>query len=82
MAQIENVPVSHPVYHFIERYEAMGILPHFSTSDIPLSRKTVTEALKTIRDNKQKLTTSELIYLAKFEKEFLIKSSQKYRNRN
>ncbi len=76
-AQVENLPVSHPVYHFLERYEAMGILPYFSTSDLPLPRKVIAEQLKKIRKYENRLSQSELRYLKEFEDEFLSDNIQR-----
>ncbi len=76
-AQLENVPAGHPVYLFLERYEAAGFLPHFSTSDIPLSRKVISNALQEIRKKEDRLSKNEIAYLKAFELEFSDNSIQK-----
>ncbi len=37
-AQVENVQVAHPVYIFLQRAEAIGLLEHRSLSSLPLQK--------------------------------------------
>lgn len=69
-AQVENVPVANPVYNYLTRAEAKGILPHFSSSMLPLSRAEITSALKSIRRNASQLSANDLRTLERFEKDF------------
>ena len=75
MAQVDNVPVTHPVYQFLIHAEAKGLLPHFSSSSLPLQRKEVIDALKKIRKGSDKLNSAEADALSNFEKDFQIYES-------
>jgi hypothetical protein len=48
-AQVENLPISHPVYDFLLRAETRGFLPHYSLASVPLQRNEITKALELIR---------------------------------
>ncbi len=69
-AGIENVPVVHPVYEFLLRFENRGFFPHKSLAILPLQRKGIIELLTIIDKNTSKLNSSELSVLDKFAKEF------------
>jgi len=69
-AQVEHVHLYHPVYDFLIRAEAKGHLPYFSTSQLPLQRKQIFEALKTLNINKDKLSKNEYSTLESFLVEF------------
>ena len=69
-SQIENVPTTNPVYSFFINQEAKGLLPHFSTAQIPWSKSKVIEALKLIDNRSAELSTSENKALKLFETEF------------
>lgn len=69
-SQIEYVPSVHPVYDFVIHQEAKGILPHFSTSELPWQRKEVVSALIVIRNSCDHLSNRELEVLEHFEMEF------------
>lgn len=71
-AQVENVPVSNPVYKFLMRYEAKGYLPAFSTSSLPLQRKQIADALEKIQNKYDKLSSNEQRTLDGYLKEFQI----------
>ena len=75
-AQVEHVPVSHPVYYYLEHAETKGILEHFSLSELPLQRKQIVEALKTIRKAKDELSSADLSSLDLYEREFGIKREE------
>jgi hypothetical protein len=66
----EYVPISNPVYKFLERAETRGFLPYFSLSDLPLQRYEVIEALRKIDEHKENLSNSEMRILEKYAKEF------------
>ena len=68
--QVEHVHLYHPVYDFLIRVEAKGHLPYFSTTQLPLQRKDIFDALKTLNDNKDKLSKNEFSTLESFLNEF------------
>lgn len=47
-SQVENVPLTSPVYDYLLRAETKGYLEHGSLSDLPLQRKEITEILEKI----------------------------------
>ncbi len=69
-AQVENVPISNPVYEFLDRLGVKGILPLYSNVMIPLSRKEVAEDLVKATSKKDQLTDAERGYLDKYRREF------------
>ena len=69
-SQVEHVPVTHPVYKFLEHAETKGFFKHFSLSDIPLQRIQVVNSLKEIRKNSSRLNNSEMEVLEGYETEF------------
>ncbi len=71
-AQVEHIPVSHPVYNYLIQQEAKGLLPHFSSDQLPLKRSEIIEALKQIRIQTPDLNGYELKALELFEIEFEI----------
>lgn len=71
-AQVEHVPIVHPVYNFLILEEAKGLLLHFSSSSLPLQRKEIVSALIKIREQDDELDYGELAALEKFEIEFEI----------
>lgn len=71
-AQIEFVQIEHPVYSFLINQEAKGLLPHFSTSDLPWQRKDIVKALKLIAKYPHRLNRYENKALKLFETEFEI----------
>lgn len=70
--QVEHVPVSHPVYNYLIQQEAKGLLPHFSSDQLPLMRSEVINALIVIRKEMSELNIFELKALELFEIEFEI----------
>ena len=72
--QVENVPISNPVYDFLLRAETKGLLPHYSLSMIPWQKQTVISALKLIRENEKQLSQNEIKILNNFEREFGIRT--------
>lgn len=70
-AQVEHLPIIHPVYQFLEHCEAKGLLPHYSLSALPLQRGEVQKALRIIRKAEQELSEDERGVLTHFESELL-----------
>ena len=69
-AQIENVPIGNQVYEFLDRLGVKGVLPLYSNSAIPLSRKEVASLLVDAGTRREKLTMADQEFLAKFMQEF------------
>jgi hypothetical protein len=72
LSQVENVTIVHPVYQFLMHAEAKGLLPHFSSTELPLQRNQIVDALKTIRSKLSELNENEIKILARYEIEFEI----------
>ena len=75
-SQVENVTVSNPVYDYLIHAESLGLLPHFSSSYLPLPRSEIINALKEIREKSKNLSSNELNTLERFEQEFSIKHAE------
>ena len=71
-AQVEHVPVVHPVYDFLIHLEARGAFRNFSSTALPLQRKEIVAALESLRRGDSILAESERATLAGFEREFRI----------
>lgn len=69
-AQVENVQIAHPVYKFLQRAEAIGILPNKSLSSLPLQKMEIQECLALIEKNREKLTRTDIYLLEKYLTEF------------
>ncbi len=69
-AQVENVPVSNPVYPFLKRMELKGIILQYHDAVLPISRKEVAEFLVKIKKNEDQLSTVERDMLSDFLVEF------------
>jgi hypothetical protein len=69
-AQIENVPVNNQVYEFLNRMGVKGILPMYSNTMIPISRKEVAGFLVKVDRLRNELGSSEIVLLDKFQREF------------
>lgn len=69
-AQVEHVHIYHPVYDYLIRVEAKGLLPYFSTSQLPLQRKEIKSALEELLKNKDQLSENEFSVLTSYLKEF------------
>ncbi len=76
-AQLEDVPVAHPVYDFIISAEAKGLLRHFSTSSLPLRKQTISDALRQISESRSELSEYEKETLEIFLKEFEVYQKNK-----
>lgn len=70
MAQVENVPASHPVYVFLKRMEVRGLIKRYHDAIIPLSRKEVAGFLVDLKVRSQEMTSAEQGYLEDFLSEF------------
>ncbi|MBI5020373.1 MAG: hypothetical protein HZB59_02960 [Ignavibacteriales bacterium] len=71
LSQIENVPVNNQVYEFLDRMGVKGIIPLYSNTMIPISRKEVAEYLIRVDEQRDKLNNTEVEYLDKFREEFM-----------
>lgn len=70
-AQVEHIPIAHPIYAVLMRWEAQGLLPaDISTSALPLQRKEILASLKSVRAGQAFLSEPEKAVLLRFEKEF------------
>lgn len=70
IAQVENVPVGHPVYDFLKRMEVKGLIHHYHDEVLPLSRKDVARLLADLNSLSPTLTSAERGYLDDFLSEF------------
>ena len=48
LSQVENIPLTSPVYDYLLRAETKGYMEHGSLSDLPLQRKEITKILSEI----------------------------------
>lgn len=70
-AQVEHIPIYHPVYDALMRWEAAHVLhADFSSSTFPLQRKEITAALRAVRAHESLLTEADNAMLVRFEREF------------
>ncbi len=76
-AQVEYLPIEHPVYPWLERMQARGLLGNFSLAELPLPRGHVSTALLTLRSEAARLDAAELSLLEQFEREFGLKESRR-----
>ena len=59
LAQVENVPLTHPVYTFLKEMKVKKIIPYIN-EDVPnLSRFQVTAYLKKVEENLERLSPTE-----------------------
>jgi hypothetical protein len=70
LAQVEHVPMLHPVYEFLDRLGVKGILPAVSGSMLPLQRSEVATLLRSAADSRCMLTGVDLRTLDKYLREF------------
>jgi len=76
-SQIENIPISNPIYDYLTLIETKGILKHYSLTQIPWQKKKIISALILTRQNDSLLSSSEKKILEKFELEFGIIQPQR-----
>ena len=69
--QVENVPVSNQVYEYLDRMGVEGLLPLYSNTMIPLSRREVAGMLQNLEEQRGTLKAIDLEYLRKFRREFI-----------
>jgi hypothetical protein len=69
-SQAENVPVSNPVYFFLDRMESRGLLTRYFDAVLPLSRRDVATHLSTIAAAETSLTNVEREFLQDYLSEF------------
>lgn len=70
MAQVEHVPISHPVYEFLDRLGVTGILPAQSSSMVPLEWGEVTALLRSAASSRSMLDAVDVLTLDKYLAEF------------
>ena len=69
-SQVENVPLSHPVYTFLKEMKVKNILSYIS-DDVPnLSRFQVKDYLEQIENKEDELSKTEMDFLERYKKEF------------
>jgi len=83
--QVENVPISNPVYDFLLRAENKGYMQNMSLSALPLTKKEVIKVLINLKENENKLSYNDketlYRYLTEFEVfDYNIKSGNYYNN--
>ncbi|MGQ9818743.1 MAG: hypothetical protein ACUVQ1_02290 [Candidatus Kapaibacteriales bacterium] len=71
-SQVENVPVSHPVYSFLKRMWIRQNLTNVSFFKIPLTRDEVVSMLKEIQSNSNHLSSMDRSLLKSFELDFQV----------
>ncbi len=76
-AQIELIPIQHPVYQFLSYAETKGFFQHFSMSSVPFQKNEIVRLLNILKENEAKLSTSEKQVLSSFAKEFAIEPSDR-----
>lgn len=64
------VHYQHPVYSFLDRMEAIGIITNYSNELRPIKRTKIVEYLEKIFDNRDKLNETDKKFLDYFIKEF------------
>ncbi|MBI5217245.1 MAG: hypothetical protein HY960_15940 [Ignavibacteriae bacterium] len=77
-AQVENVPVSNPVYYFLKRMEVKGVIEKYRDAILPLSRNQVAIFLQQLIDKQSYLTETERLQLEDFITEFQFDISQSF----
>jgi len=71
-AQVELVPVGHPVYEYLKRAELYGWIEGYNSSSLPLSRKQVSVYLKEIEEIRNKGNFEMSIMDKKILKDYLV----------
>jgi hypothetical protein len=69
-AQVENVPVDHPIYPFLKRMELKGIIGRYFDVVLPLSRKDVAKYLVVTAQHEDQLSSAERDALHEYLAEF------------
>lgn len=76
-ARYDNIPIANPVYSFLERAEAKGLIEGMSLAIRPVTRMEVIKMLKIIRKNESRLSQADLSVLEKYERYFEIIKEEK-----
>lgn len=69
-SQSEKVELRNNVYDFLNRLYVKGVIDNYSNASLPLSRAKVTEYLKFLDANIEKLNNTEIMKLSDLKKEF------------
>ncbi len=69
-SQVENVPIDDPVYTFLRRMDAKGILPKYHDTFLTLPRIEVSKYLDILNEHRNRLTTTEKELLDMYRAEF------------
>lgn len=69
-AQVENVPVNHPVYLFLKRLSVKQFLPEYSDVVLPISRRQTASMLRIADKHAEELTKTERALLKDYATEF------------
>ncbi|HEY5123338.1 MAG TPA: capsule assembly Wzi family protein [Ignavibacteria bacterium] len=69
-AQLELVPVSHPVYDFLKRMQLKGMVENYNSANIPVSRKEVADYLVNLSSHPVKLAAIDKQFLSDYKVEF------------
>ncbi len=70
IAQTEYVSADNPVYNFLERMETQQIISHYSSFEIPKTRKVIAGYLQQVIQNKDQLDKSDTKLLEDLKVEF------------
>ncbi|MFN3269703.1 MAG: hypothetical protein ACK42G_03855, partial [Candidatus Kapaibacteriota bacterium] len=69
-AQVENVPLSNPVYHFLKHLQVCGIIEGQSFFKTPFARGEIKRMLVEVQTKKDKLNSTEKKQLQTYLEEF------------
>ena len=76
-AQVQTVPVEHPVYPFLKRMQIAGILKNYDDIILPISQKKVIGYLNHIDSLKYKLSSTDRQFLRRMEQKFGLVKNEK-----
>lgn len=69
-SQIENVPLTHPVYPFLKHLQVKGLIPRKSFFRLPFTKKEIQEILLSVSKARNSLIETEVKLLEKYLIEF------------
>jgi len=69
-AQVENVPLNHPVYTFLKEMKVKNIIPYISEDIQNLSRFQIKDYLQVVENNTKKLSSTEKDLFERYKIEF------------
>ncbi|MDZ4712107.1 MAG: capsule assembly Wzi family protein [bacterium] len=81
-SQAELVPPDNAVYDFLDRMMTMKYIPDYNPANIPVSRESVASFLKQIRDNQNKISSTDKKILKDYETEYEYELNGKLNNSN